>query len=142
MSTVVTTPPPPVEAPLESRSRHRRTALLILAGFVLLCLVRVISGADELTSSGTLTVTLTATMPIAMCGLGGLWSERAGVVNIGLEGMMIMGTLGAGLLRLPLRRLGRRAGRHPVRRCSAARCTRWPPSSSASTTSSPVWPST
>ena len=63
---------------------------------MLLCLVRVISGADELTSSGTLAVTLTATMPIAMCGLGGLWSERAGVVNIGLEGMMIMGTLGAG----------------------------------------------
>jgi ABC-type uncharacterized transport system permease subunit len=56
----------------------------------------VITGADELTSSGTLAVTLTATMPIAMAGLGGLWSERAGVVNIGLEGMMIMGTLGAG----------------------------------------------
>jgi simple sugar transport system permease protein len=96
MSTVVTTPPSPVEAQVERRSRYRRTALLALAGFVLLCLVRVISGADELTSSGTLTVTLTATMPIAMCGLGGLWSERAGVVNIGLEGMMIMGTLGAG----------------------------------------------
>ena len=96
MSTVVSTSPPPVEAPQGSRFRHRRTALLILAGFVLLCLVRVISGADELTSSGTLAVTLTATMPIAMCGLGGLWSERAGVVNIGLEGMMIMGTLGAG----------------------------------------------
>jgi general nucleoside transport system permease protein len=96
MSTVVTTPPPPVGSSTESRPRGRRTALLILAGFVLLCLVRVISGADELTSSGTLAVTLTATMPIAMCGLGGLWSERAGVVNIGLEGMMIMGTLGAG----------------------------------------------
>jgi simple sugar transport system permease protein len=96
MSVVTTTPPPPVEAPAEGRSRHLRTALLIVGGFVLLCLVRVISGADELTSSGTLTVTLTATMPIAMCGLGGLWSERAGVVNIGLEGMMIMGTLGAG----------------------------------------------
>jgi ABC-type uncharacterized transport system permease subunit len=96
MTSVATTQTPPVEAAQERGGRYRRTALLMFGGFVLLCLVRVISGADELTSSGTLTVTLTATMPIAMCGLGGLWSERAGVVNIGLEGMMIMGTLGAG----------------------------------------------
>ena len=95
MSTIINTQPP-VEAPPERRSRLRRTALLVLAGFVLLCLVRVITGADQLTSAGTLAVTLTATMPIAMCGLGGLWAERAGVVNIGLEGMMIMGTLGVG----------------------------------------------
>lgn len=58
-------------------------------------LVRIVTDTHQITSGGTIRAALIATAPILMAGLGGLWAERAGVVNIGLEGQMILGTWGA-----------------------------------------------
>ncbi len=58
-------------------------------------LVRIVSDTDDISSAGTIRAAIIATCPILMAALGGLWAERAGVVNIGLEGQMILGTWGA-----------------------------------------------
>ena len=97
MSTALTAPD--VTAPTgwwSGLSKRQRTLLIATGVFLVLAVVRAVSGENDLTSSFTVTATIAAMLPIAMAGLGGLVAERSGIVNIGLEGMMILGTWGCG----------------------------------------------
>jgi simple sugar transport system permease protein len=78
-----------------ARRAKQHWFLVVLAGIAVVSLVRIISDTDDISSPGTLRAAIIATCPILMAALGGLWAERAGVVNIGLEGQMILGTWGA-----------------------------------------------
>lgn len=69
-----------------------RWALYAAVGVFVLTLVQGFDDTDRLTAVSSSQAMLRWAVPILLAGLGGLFSERAGVVNIGLEGMMILGT--------------------------------------------------
>jgi ABC-type uncharacterized transport system permease subunit len=96
-ATATQTPPPAAPRVTSGKSPRLRLTfpvvlLIIAAALIVVSLVRIITGADDITSDGQIAGALAGAVPIGLAGLAGLWSERAGVVNIGLEGMMILGT--------------------------------------------------
>ncbi|MDA2958494.1 MAG: ABC transporter permease, partial [Actinomycetota bacterium] len=92
MSATLTSPEATAPGYWKSLSTARRTMIIWLGGLLVLSIVRIITDADDITSSGTISSTMRVATPILLAGLAGLWAERAGIVNIGIEGMMIVGT--------------------------------------------------
>jgi ABC-type uncharacterized transport system permease subunit len=81
-----------------------KTALggVFLAGFAVLVAVGLVfpdSTAGQFVSilfaKSTLAATLRRSVPIAFAALGGIFAEKSGVINIGLEGLLIISAFGA-----------------------------------------------
>ncbi|CAN5545847.1 ABC transporter permease [soil metagenome] len=76
-----------------------RRNVILTVGVMLLAfmsITRLWTDEQSLTSSGTIGTALRLTVSILLAGMAALWAERCGVFNIGIEGMMILGTWGAG----------------------------------------------
>ncbi|SFG13585.1 simple sugar transport system permease protein [Halopelagius inordinatus] len=83
---------------LDSRRLVAGVAALLLVAIGVLGVLFPSSDAGQvlniLTAKSTLSATLRLSVPIAFAALGGIFAEKSGVINIGLEGLLIISAFG------------------------------------------------
>jgi general nucleoside transport system permease protein len=83
-----------------ARGFGRRTNLVlgIVVGFFVFAFLTWAAAGRSLNLAGLLNTTLSKAVPITLGALSGILCERAGVVNIAIEGMMLTGAMVASLI--------------------------------------------